>query len=332
MAKCSKKETNLKEIKIILLELRCITGQIWHTNDMLKAEKVNAIVKAFGGTNFAEVKQCSKKIHNPDSLILCCMNVIKGNEFPVEHIQIPLASLLQIELHSKWCENATVPLTCRVPGGNINFFSYPEFNMLHGQVKFRTFDFTHILTNLHTQILTRGLEYCKKEHFKHLSEHTLDILSLSLVFDRIDQQNACPAMRMFNEKVESYMRSAGFTEMANFMKLVWHWHDACNKHGLTADTRVAYLHEMHNFLTCDINFNVIPFQYPGHYIKGLTCFKISLCEYNCISSLLVEPTTAVQYLLFLMRVSLQIWSVMTKNLMATLREQMLVEYLVESFS
>ena len=116
------KETNLKEIAIILLELRCISGRIWHTNNMLKAEKVNAIVKAFGGTHFAEVKQCSKKIHNPDSLILCCTNVIKGNDFPVEHIQIPLASLLQIELHSKWCENATVPLTCHVLGGDINFF------------------------------------------------------------------------------------------------------------------------------------------------------------------------------------------------------------------
>ena len=233
---------------------------------MLKAEKVNTIVKAFGGTNFAEVKRCSKKIHYPDSLIVCCMNVIKGNEFPVEHIQIPLSSLLQIELHSKWCENATVPLTCCVPGGDIHFFSYQEFNMLHGQVEFRTFDFTHILTNVCKQILTRGLEYCKKEHFEHLSEHRPDILNLSLVFDRINQQNAFTAMWMFNEKVESYMRSPGFTETANFVKLVRNWHDACNKHGLPADTRVTYLHNMHNFLTCGINFNVIPFQYLGRYI------------------------------------------------------------------
>ena len=85
------KETNLKEIGIIFLELRCITGCIWHTNDMLKAEKVNVIVKAFCGTNFAEVKQRTKKIHNPNLLILCCTNVIKGNNFLVEHIQIPLA-------------------------------------------------------------------------------------------------------------------------------------------------------------------------------------------------------------------------------------------------
>ena len=265
------KETNLKEIGIIFLELRCISGCIWHTNDMLKAEKVNAIVKAFGGTNFIEVKWHTKRIHNPESLILCCMNVIKANDFPVEHLQIPLASLLQIELdlRSKWCENANVPLTCHVPGGEINFFSYPEFNMLRGQVKFRTFDFTHILTNLHMQTLTQGLDYCKKEHFEHLSEHRPDILSLSLVFDKIDQQNAFTAMRVFSEKVECYMRTAGFTETANFVKLIRNWYDACNKRGLPADTRVAYLHDMHKFLTCGINFNAIPFQYPGRYIKGL---------------------------------------------------------------
>ena len=75
---------------------------------------------------------------------------------------------------------------------------------------------------------------------------------------------------MFNEKVELYMCSAGFTETAKFVKLVRNWHDACNKHGLPADTRVTYLHDMHNFLTCGINFNAIPFQYPGRYIKGLT--------------------------------------------------------------
>ena len=284
------KETNLKEIGIILLELRCITGCIWHTNDMLKAEKVNAIVTAFGGTNFAEVKRCGKKIHNPDSLLLSCTNVIKGNDFHVKHIQIPLASLLQIEERRKWCENTTVPLTCHVPGGHINFFSYPELNTLRAQLEFHTFDFTHILTNLHTQILTRGLDYCKKEHFEHLSEDRPDILSLSLVFDRIDQQNAFTAMRMFNESIESYMHTAGFTDTANFVQLIRNWHDACNKRGIPADTRVRYLHDMHQFLTEGINFNAIPFQYPGRYIKGLT--------WQTFEALLQNISTRIQLYFF----------------------------------
>ena len=47
------------------------------------------------------------------------------------------------------------------------------------------------------------------------------------------------------------------------------WHDACNRRGLSADTRVTYLCEMHNFLTDGVNFNSVPFQFIGRYIKGL---------------------------------------------------------------
>ena len=137
-------------------------------------------------------------------------------------------------------------------------------------MEFRTFDFTHILTNLRTQILTRGLDYCKKEHYEHLSANRPDILSLALVVDKIDQQNAFTAMRMFNYDVEKYMRDNNFTETEHFIKLVRNWHDACNRRGLSADTRVKFLFEMHEFLTKGINFNAVPFQFPGRYVCGLT--------------------------------------------------------------
>ena len=96
-----------------------------------------------------------------------------------------------------------------------------------------------------------------------MSEHRPDILSLSLFFDRIDQQNAFTAMHMFNERVESYMRTARFTDIANFVQLIPNWHDACNKCGIPADTRVTYLHDMHKFLTEGINFNAIHFPESG---------------------------------------------------------------------
>ena len=137
-------------------------------------------------------------------------------------------------------------------------------------MEFRTFDFTHILTNLRTQILTRGLDYCKKEHYEHLSANRPDILSLALVVDKIDQQNAFTAMRMFNYNVEKYMRDNNFTETAHFIKLVQNWHDACNRKGLSTDTRVKFLFEMHEFLTKGINFNAVPFQFPGRYVRRLT--------------------------------------------------------------
>ena len=152
----------------------------------------------------------------------------------------------------------------------INFFSYPAYSIERDQIEFRTFDFTHILMNLHTQVLTRGLEYCKKEHFEHLCTHKPGLLSLALVFEKTDQQNAFTAMRMFNYDVERYMRENNFNDTADFIKLVRNWYDACNHRGIPADQHVASLTAMHEFLTDGINFDSVPFQYPGRYIKGLT--------------------------------------------------------------
>ena len=90
-----------------------------------------------------------------------------------------------------------------------------------------------------------------------------------LVFEKTDQQNAFTAMRMFNYDVECFMCENKFEETAEFICLVRNWHDACNRRGLCADTRVKYLTEMHKFLTEGINFNCVPFQYPGRYIKEL---------------------------------------------------------------
>ena len=182
----------------------------------------------------------------------------------------------QIENKCAWYRKSTIPTHAFVPTElqnqveTLDFFSYPEYSVERGQLEFRTFDFTHVLTNLHTQILTRGLDYCKKEHFEHLSTNKPGILSLALVFKKTDQQNAFTAMRMFNYDIEHYMHENDFTQTADFIKLVRNWHDACNRCGLSADTRVLYLTDMHKFLIKGINFSAVPFQYPGRYIKGLT--------------------------------------------------------------
>ena len=59
-------------------------------------------------------------------------------------------------------------------------------------------------------------------------------------------------------------------ESAEFVKLVQGWHMSCDKCGLPADVRVKGLAAMHKFLTRNINFWSVPFQYPGRYIRGMT--------------------------------------------------------------
>ena len=83
-------------------------------------------------------------------------------------------------------------------------------------------------------------------------------------------QNAFTAIRMFHYNVEHLMKDKGYLETSKFIKLVCNWHDACNQRGLTADTHVRYLNELHVFLTHGINFNCVPFQFPDRYIRGMT--------------------------------------------------------------
>ena len=292
-------EATVKDLNLICVKMRCFTGHNWSSSNMVKAEILNVIVKAFGSDIFIDVERRKKKMFNPETLTTTCINYIKSIEYPTEHIQIPLASLQQIENRSKWINNATLPLSSYVPGADskqtrtINFFSYPAYSIERDQIEFRTFDFTHILTNLCTQILTRGLDYCKKEHFEHLSMHKPGLLSLALIFEKTDQQNAFMAMRMFNYDVERYMRSNGFAQTADFIRLVHNWHDACNRRGIPADDHVKALTEMHEFLTKGINFYTVPFQYPGRYIKGLT--------WQTYEAILQMISTQIQLYIFAMQ-------------------------------
>ena len=102
----------------------------------------------------------------------------------------------------------------------MEFFSYPEKSACRNQLEPRTFDFTHILTNMRNKILTRGFDFCRKEHFEELCKKRPDILSIALVYDKIDTQNAFTAMKMFNYSVECWMRKEGYIATVQFIRLV----------------------------------------------------------------------------------------------------------------
>ena len=268
-----------KELAIIATELHCLTGRVWYSSSSVKAENVNHIVSAFGRrkADITQTAKCKEKLYQPDTLLYIASVRLKSDQFPIEHMQIPLATVIQRRNINDWYARCTMQLKIpvpqeekRKPPKKVELFSYPEFNSERNQLEPRTFDFTHILTNIHCQILSRGFDYCKKEHFEELCKDKPDILSISLVFDKIDTQNAFTAMRMFNYSVQRWMEQKGYTETATFIKLIRNWHDACNRRGLSADTHVRYLTDMYSFLVQGINFNSVPFQFPDRYIRGMT--------------------------------------------------------------
>ena len=84
---------------------------------MNKSEIVNSVVKAFGGNTFVEKEKSKhkKRTYNVETLVQACTTVVKVDVYPVQNLQIPLASLYQMENRDHWYGKATVPLSASIP-------------------------------------------------------------------------------------------------------------------------------------------------------------------------------------------------------------------------
>ena len=119
----------------------------------------------------------------------------------------------------------------------MELFSYPEIGE-NDELQFKTFDYTHILTNMRSHILNRGYDFCKREDFEWIVDNTTGILSRYLVEYNMDRQNAFSAMKLFGESVILTLESNGRLDSVEFLKLVKGWHMACNKRGIRANVHV----------------------------------------------------------------------------------------------
>ena len=270
----NKKFTALEIIQIgKTLEQR--TGRKFCKATVTKAVNANSIAQAFLGEGFIEIpKKKPKASKSFPSLQKLAKQILLSEDYKLLQLQISLANALHRERREDWFEKSPIYMWGYIPHvweehTVIKFFSYPEYSSERKQIEFRTLDYTHILTNMKMHILTKGYDFCKKEHFQELACLNPDLLSRPLVFDNIDQQNAHSAKLMFSEKVEEFMRRRQHLETAVFIKLVREWHSACDARGIRADTRVSMLYNMFTFLTEGVDFNSFPFPLTGRYWKGM---------------------------------------------------------------
>ena len=68
-------------------------------------------------------------------------------------------------------------------------FNYPEISVERKQIEMRTFDYTHILNNLHFHISNSGFDRVRTEAFLQVSEIDHDILPKTIVELKMDRQN-----------------------------------------------------------------------------------------------------------------------------------------------
>ena len=172
------------------------TGHKFFISGIPKAVNVNNISKAFGADEFMALliwhENLKRKVK---TLQILSKEILMHEDYKVTQLQVALANAMHREKCKKWIEDCPINLLGYVPDINSNhvlfqMFSYPEYNKKRKQIEHRTLDYTHILTNMKRHILTKGYEFCPKEHFQQLAHLKQDLLSRPLVFYNIDQQNA----------------------------------------------------------------------------------------------------------------------------------------------
>ena len=269
------KNCTVAEIKTICGVIEHHTKRKWFISGAVKAVNVNVIVLAFGGSKTVAEESARRQsvapVFNPVKLATLAKNYMKKAVYEKIRLTVALGTVVVCFQHRRWLRNATVLLEVDVPGESkqIQLFAYPERNNETKVLELRTFDYTHILTNMRSHVLSRGYDFCHKEHFQHLIDNS-NILSRYMVEYKMDIQNAFSAEKLFGYNVEKYMEENGFKDTAKFIQLVRMWHEACDKRGILAAERVRRLCKMHEFITNGINFTSVPFQYEGRYIKGMT--------------------------------------------------------------
>ena len=83
-------EATVKELNIVCMELCCFTGQNWASSNMVKAEIVNSIIKAFGGINTVEVEHRKKRFSTLKVLSLIVLITLKAMNFQKSTFKYPL--------------------------------------------------------------------------------------------------------------------------------------------------------------------------------------------------------------------------------------------------
>ena len=98
------------------------------------------------------------------------------------HISFATACLKLKQKESNGCQ--FVETYCHIPNLDstkaehvMEFFSIPEYNAKRDQVEFHTLDYTHMLTNMCSHILTPGYDFCPAQHYRDLADNWPDIIS-----------------------------------------------------------------------------------------------------------------------------------------------------------
>ena len=208
-------------------------------------------------------------LYNPDSLLDIYKKFILSNKYPKEYLAAAVCKINHLEIVRKWESMSPIPITLDLPfdGEQHIIFNYPEKSTERHQNEMRTFDYTHVLNNLHYYVSTDRIQGISANAFLAVSSVNHDALPRAIVEDKLDRQNCLISQRFFSEEVQQILSDLGYLEEAEFTERTRHWFDACDKRGMDVHERLLKLHKMYEYLLSTVNLSSYP--PPTKHIAGL---------------------------------------------------------------
>ena len=142
----------------------------------------------------------------PKKLFEIYKNFITSSKYPKEFLVAAVCNIEHKDRVSEWEEKSKIPIQIDVPflQDTHIIFNYPELSKECQQLEMWTFDYTHILNNLRYHICNRGFVGISTEAFKNVSKVNHDILPMTIVEDKLDQQNCEISQRLFWRKFKIF--------------------------------------------------------------------------------------------------------------------------------
>ena len=110
------------------------------------------------------------------------------SKYPKEFLAAQVCKINHMESVHERESNSNVEIIVDLPWINTQYliFNYPEWNSDRKQCEMRTFDYTHILNNLHFHACNKGFKNVHTQAFIEVSNEDHDVLPRALVEDKID--------------------------------------------------------------------------------------------------------------------------------------------------
>lgn len=230
----------------------------------LKYEKVNAIFEIMDMSSRME----HKTKRRVPTLLSIAEKVVKS--LPKVFTNAVYASVTYKQKYQKWVSEMPFAETMEIEGCDSNqrqWFSYPERNKYNGRLLSKVVDGDHLLVNCRVKICKDGIHNISKEGWHEVARQNPHIISPSLVEDLLDKQKNSFAQKTFSVEVQSALQKLGYSECAEFCRLIRNWYRAEDDRAIPAVDRCHMRLEFKDFLMKDIDFSTFP---PyGSHIKGM---------------------------------------------------------------